>query len=83
METIVQAMTAIQQEMPSLDLRPGEVQAFELSVSSLADLSRRLTALVRDHDRWQDVDVQFHGIKAGIDHNLEILEMSWSNLQTG
>ena len=81
MEAIVQAMTEIQQVMRGLDLKPAEAQAFELSVSSLADLNRRLTALVRDHDRWQDVDVQFRGIEAGIDRDLEILEMSWSDLQ--
>ena len=70
MAAIVEAMTTIHGLLDGLDLQPAELQAFELSVSALADLDRRLTVLVRDHDRWQDVDVQFRGIEAGIDHGL-------------
>jgi|GEM_PF-6267932 len=81
MEAIVQAMTTIEQTLGHVGVDPQKARAFEQSVTSLADLSGRVTVLVTDHDRWQDVDVQCRRIEAGIDRDLEELEMSWPDLQ--
>lgn len=81
MEAIVQAMTAIGHTLSGLHVNADQAKAFQLSVSSLADLTVRLAALMEDHDRWQHADIQFRLIEAWIDREFEELEMSWPDLQ--
>lgn len=82
MGAIVQAMVTIKNTLDHLEVDPQKAQAFVESTAYLADLNNRLTVLVSDHDRWQDVDVQFRRIEAGIDSGLDELEESWTDLQS-
>ncbi|MBF8284809.1 MAG: hypothetical protein HW378_3724 [Anaerolineales bacterium] len=72
-------------EAPGLD--PARVQVFQTGVNELARLSAALTALVRDHNGWQDVEVRLRRIEALVlvdahaSQDLRELKRAWPKLK--
>ncbi len=72
-------------EAPSLDA--ARVQVFQTGVDELAHVSAALTALVRDHNGWQDVEVRLRRIEALVlvdahaGQDLRELKRAWPKLK--
>ena len=81
MEAIEQAMATILTMLRNYGVASEELRTFEAGCASLAELNQRLTSLVRDHDRWQDVDVELRRVEAVLASDPEELELSWPEIK--
>lgn len=82
MDAIERAMTTILDMLKTRVGASDEVTSFAVGTASLTDLSQRLTCLVRDHDRWQDVDVELRRVEATLSSDPEEMQMSWPDIKT-
>lgn len=81
MEAIEQAIASILVILRVNSPSSPDTQAFDAGRASLAELNRRLTGLVRDHDRWQDLDVELRRVQAALISDPEELELSWPDIK--
>ncbi len=81
MDAIERAMTTILDMLKSRVGESAEVTSFAAGTASLAELDQHLTCLVRDHDRWQDVDVELRRVEATLSSDPEELQMSWPDIK--
>lgn len=72
-------------EAPGID--PAQVLVFQTGVDELAPLSATLTALVRNHNGWQDVEIRLRRIEALVlvdvhaGQDLRELKRAWPKLK--
>jgi hypothetical protein len=78
---LLSALTRVCDHITSLELDPDKVIAFQSGLDALDKLSRALSELVENHDRWQMLDVELRRIGASIDRDLVEFEMSWPDLK--
>jgi len=78
---LTQALTQVCANLTSLDLDPEKVGQFQTGVEALSQLDQQLAALVDDHDRLQEVEVELRRIEASLEADLTELEMSWPDLK--
>jgi hypothetical protein len=81
MDAIERALTTILDMLKTRVGASAEVASFAVGTASLVDLNQRLTCLVRDHDRWQDVDVELRRVEATMNSDPEELEISWPDIK--
>jgi uncharacterized membrane-anchored protein YhcB (DUF1043 family) len=81
MDAIGRAMTTILDMLRERDAASAEVTTFAAGVASLTELNQRLTCLVRDHDRWQDVDVELRRVEATLSSDPEEPGISWPDIK--
>jgi hypothetical protein len=79
---LTQTLSEISNNLAALDLDAEKVGQFKTGVEALSNIGRALTALVEDHDNWQDIDVELRRLEVAIDQDLVELEMSWPDLKT-
>lgn len=82
MDVIERAMVTILDILKKHAGASSAVTSFASGTASLADLSQRLACLVRDHDRWQDVDVELRGIETTLNSDPEELLLSWPGIKS-
>jgi hypothetical protein len=80
--TIVQGLSRIHENLPTLELDAEKVAQFETAVLALDRLSTQLIGLVGDHDRHQAIDLELRQIETTIDMDLDEFELSWPDLKT-
>lgn len=78
---LVREMATIRDELKGLDLDSERLLQFEEGVDALDGLSRSLSVLVNDHDRWQAVDNELRWVEAILDLDTVDLEMAWPDLR--
>jgi hypothetical protein len=78
---LIQAMTVVRDRMRSLDLDLEKVQQFETGIETLARLGQTLTAMVADHDQWQEAEQELRLTEETWDGTIEGIEDSWSRIR--
>ncbi|HVT17098.1 MAG TPA: toll/interleukin-1 receptor domain-containing protein [Thermoanaerobaculia bacterium] len=78
---LIAAMSVVLGQIRSLDLDADKVHQFEVGVDTLSRLHVTLTALVLDHDRWQEADLDLRLIESNLEQSLDALEFSWSQVK--
>jgi hypothetical protein len=78
---LIKAMTMVRDTVQGLSLDPQEAATFSEEVIALTALNRKLDALIREHDRWQEVDVLLRRIETSLEQSLEELELCWPRLK--
>ncbi|UBF28523.1 hypothetical protein K9N68_11970 [Kovacikia minuta CCNUW1] len=78
---LVNAMNSIWERLAGSNLNQEKIKQFQVSVLVLAELNKRLTALVIGHDYWQELDLELRRIEANLEKDLIELEMSWIDLK--
>lgn len=81
MDAIERAMTAILDMLTARVGQSAEVASFAAGTTALIELGRRLACLVRDHDRWQEVDVELRRVEATLAVDPEELALSWPEIK--
>lgn len=78
---LTQTLTRVCDNLKSLDLDPDKVGQFQGGVKALGDLDKGLTALVVEHDHWQEIDVELRRVENSMQNDLMELELSWPDLK--
>lgn len=78
---LVNAMNAIWEKLARSNLNQEKIKQFQNGVEVLAELNKRLEALVIGHDYWQEIDLELRRIEANLKKDLIELEMSWPDLK--
>jgi hypothetical protein len=81
LDAIEQAMTAICDELASLQLTGDAVEQCQAGAIALAALQRDLATLAAEHDQWQAIDVELRRIEAVVGSDTAELEASWPYLK--
>lgn len=62
-----------------LDLEAGRQLAE--GIDALVELDNNLTALVRDHNRWQEIDDELRRVEANLGQDITELKLAWPDLK--
>jgi hypothetical protein len=81
LQDLVQAMQKILERLAALHADETKLQQFTDGVRALEALHTALTALIQEHDLWQQVDNRFHLIESDIDNEVESLGESWNEVR--
>lgn len=81
MDAIEQGMATILTMLRNSVVASETLEALAAGRASLAELNQRLPSLVRDLDRWQDVDVELRRVEAVLTTDPEELELSWPGIK--
>jgi hypothetical protein len=76
---LVYAMTRVREHLSESDVDRGRATLFEGAIHNLADLYHRLTELIAEHDRWQQIDSDLRLIRN--DSSLDTLMLTWEVLR--
>jgi hypothetical protein len=82
LETLRNALARVFDTIDRANAREETVSKFKTGVDALGNLSKTLTALIEDHDGWQQIDDELRRVEASL--ALDPLELlaSWPELQT-
>ncbi len=81
MDAIEQGMATILNVLRKNAQASVQLEAIEAGRASLTELNQRLPSLVRDLDRWQDVDVELRRVEAVLATDPDELELSWPGIK--
>jgi TIR domain len=74
------AVVYVRDELKQAEVPERDVALFEEGVLCLARLDRDVATLMKEHDRWQDVDTELRRIQNDWEGNPEELDRSWDDL---
>jgi hypothetical protein len=80
LSTLVEALECVAQNLAALELDLEKVSQFNAGVRALIRVDENLASHVKEHDRWQAVDLELRRIEANIGQDLVELEVSWPDL---
>ena len=78
---LVKALTGLSQKLDSAQVNPTTVRKFQDGLGALSKLHVELASLVKEHDKWQDVDIELRRLEVTIGQDLEDLKLSWPDLK--
>ena len=78
---LVRALTGLSQRLGNGRVDQTTVHKFQEGLNALSRLHVELTSLIREHDRWQQVDIELRRIEATIGQELSDLQLSWVDLK--
>jgi hypothetical protein len=81
LSTLVKDMELLSEGLASLESEPERLIRFKTGVEALASLERNMTAMVKEHNQWQRLDLDLRRIEAVMDLDTEELEASWPELK--
>jgi hypothetical protein len=64
-----------------LDVTPQKLAQFGDGVTALLSINHNLSALIQEHDIWQEIDLELRRIEANMESNPSDLEWSWPDLK--
>jgi TIR domain-containing protein len=79
--SLVNALSGVSQTLDLAPVNPNTVRKFKSGVAALSNLHTELTSLIKEHDKWQEVDIELRRIEATLGQDLADLELSWSDLK--
>ncbi|MDX2241454.1 MAG: hypothetical protein NW224_12285 [Leptolyngbyaceae cyanobacterium bins.302] len=79
---LVKALAYICSTLSQARLDIDKIKQFEVGVQALSALEVKLTALVKSHNWWQELDLELRRIEANLETDTFELEMSWVDLQS-
>jgi hypothetical protein len=71
------AMERIEEHLRTQAPDPGRLAQFQGGLDALAALERQLAALVEEHDRWQDLEVELRRVDGSLSQGPLELQYSW------
>ncbi len=82
LDSLVDAMTTINKNLAEIDITLDTmIEEIQNGAEALASLDERLTALVKEHNAWQEVDDEIRRVKTSLYLGIEELENSWFDLE--
>lgn len=78
---LVRALTGLSQKLDSARVNPATVSKFQDGLDALSRLHCELASLIKEHDKWQDVDIELRRLEVTIGQDLEDLKLSWPDLK--
>jgi len=80
--SLVRALTGLHEKLDRAQVKPRTLAKFKEGLGSLSKLHVELASLIREHDKWQEIDIELRRIEATIGQDLFELELSWPDLKT-
>jgi hypothetical protein len=84
LSALVKALTTVCDNLAQLNLDQGAVhqsEAFETGVEALARLDNNLTALIDNHNTFQELDDELRRVEILLDQDVSELEYAWQDLK--
>lgn len=78
---LVRALSGVSQNLDRAPVNRNTVLKFQSGVDGLSKLHTELTSLIREHDKWQEVDIDLRRVEATLGQDLIELENSWQDLK--
>ena len=78
---IVEAITAVLENVPQSSITPDVAQALVRSREAFQRLDHDLRGLVSRHNAWQAIDDELHRIESNLVQDIVELEISWPDLK--
>ena len=78
---LVRAMRTIRDRLTKLEADEKKLQRFSDGMNGLEGLHAVLSALIEEHDRWQQVDDRLHQIESDLDEELGSLGDWWNDVR--
>ena len=78
---LADALMALRDRLETIQITPEKMRQFEEGVSELRRLEQDLTALVHEHDTWQQVDVDLRQIDDDVLEDLTRFKLAWADLK--
>ncbi|MDF5728900.1 MAG: hypothetical protein PUP92_12960 [Rhizonema sp. PD38] len=78
---LVKAMSSLRNQLQNSQLEQEKASQFQSGVDAIVTLSYALTTLVKNHNDWQEIDLELRRIEANFDRDTFELEMSWPDLK--
>ena len=78
---LVQAMRTIRDRLSKLQADENKLQRFSHGMNGIEALHAALSALIVEHDLWQQVDNRLHQIESDLDEELASLSDSWNEVR--
>ena len=78
---LVKAMSSLRNQLQNSQLEQEKASQFQSGVNALVTLSYALTNLVKNHNDWQEIDLELRRIEANFERDTFELEMSWPDLK--
>ncbi|MEC4817416.1 MAG: CHAT domain-containing protein [Scytonema sp. PMC 1069.18] len=78
---LVKAMSGLGNQLQNSQLEQKKTSQFQEGVNALVTLSDALTVLVKNHNDWQEMDLELRRIEANFERDAFELEMSWPHLK--
>lgn len=80
LEAIVKAMTTVRDGLADSDSDAEALGQFESGREALARLNDDLSALVRNHNSWQEIDDELRRVEANLGQDIIELQETWPDL---
>ncbi len=81
LQALVTALTQVSNHLPSLQLDADQVSQFQSGLAALSQLEQNMAALVDDHDRWQEIEVELWQLEGSLAQDASDLELTWPYLK--
>jgi hypothetical protein len=81
LKELVKAMRTIHERITKLRVDEKKLRQFTDGVNGLEALHTALSALISEHDLWQQVDDRLHQIESDLDNELPSLGDSWNEVR--
>ncbi|HID53514.1 MAG TPA: hypothetical protein EYP41_15965 [Anaerolineae bacterium] len=82
LDSLAEAMNIINNNLSEIDVTLDNMtEEIHNGATALSSLDEQLTALVKEHNAWQEVDDEIRRVKASLNRNIEELENSWFDLE--
>jgi hypothetical protein len=81
LDDLVKTMRTISERVGKLAVNKEKLRQFMDGVTGLAALDAALSALIAEHDLWQQVDNRFHLIESDLDQELASFGDSWNEIR--
>ncbi len=81
LQALVVALSQVSNHLQSLQLDADQVSQFQSGLAALSQLEQNLTALVDDHDRWQEIEVELWRLEGSLAQDASELELTWPDLK--
>lgn len=82
LDALEQAMVTISTNLANSELTlDNVVDEIQHGVAALAGLDKRLKALVREHNAWQEIDDELRRVEASLNQGIDELDDAWFDLE--
>lgn len=85
LSALVQAISSIrdsiQNQLCDRQIDLDKLSEFEEGNFHLEELEKSLSWQIKNHDRWQEIDIELHRIEGDIEGDPEDLELSWLDIK--